>query len=215
MSIQRPPEGGDISRERIATALAPFQVALSDEQIYNIQEYVQLLLKWNQAINLTAIDDLDELLARHFGESIFAASFLRFGASRLADVGTGPGFPGLPLKIACPDMRLTLIESNAKKCAFLAEVVLSLGLSQVEVIRSRYQDVSGAGFDIVCSRALGNYGEFLPWARQSVSAGGRTALWVGTDESIRIGRSDSFRWEAPVPIPESRRRVMLIGYNDS
>jgi 16S rRNA (guanine527-N7)-methyltransferase len=214
MSIQQPPEAANISRERIAAALAPFRIALSDEQIHSIQKYAQLLLRWNQAINLTAIDDPAELLTRHFGESIFAASFLKIGAKRLADVGSGPGFPGLPLKIVCPDIELTLIESNAKKCAFLVEVLQKLSLAKVEVARKRYEEVSSTGFDFVCSRALGDYKEFLSWAWRSLNGGGQVVLWLGTDESIRLGRSEGFRWEAPVAIPDSRRRVILVGYKN-
>lgn len=202
-----------LSIETIAATLAPFRVSLSNQQIRHIQSYVDLLLKWNKTINLTAIDDPIEILVRHFGESIFAASFLRIGESRLADVGTGAGFPGLPLKIVSSGIGLTLFEANSKKCAFLTEVVQRLELTGVTIVRKRYEEFQrvDAGFDFVCSRALGDYHVFLPWSRQVLKGGGCIVLWLGTDESIRLGRRKEFSWDAPISIPESRRRVILVG----
>lgn len=197
----------------IAAALAPFRANLSEGQLGAIQEYVSVLLEWNRSINLTAIEDPAEILCRHFGESLFGASVLKIGKSRLADVGTGAGFPGLPMKIAVPDMELTLWESNAKKRAFLTEVSQRLGLSGVTVARGRYEEFQADGrwFDFVCARALGNYQVFLPWARSVLKPGGLVALWLGTDESIRLGRRREVSWDPPIPIPESRRRVILVG----
>ena len=211
--IGRP--SGRISLDAIASALAPFCPGLAAQQLRAIQDYLALLLEWNKHINLTAIEDPIEILARHFGESLFAASFLRIGESRLADVGTGPGFPGLPLKIVSPGVELTLFESNSKKCAFLTEVVQRLGLAEVKIMRQRYEEFrpedEESGFDFVCSRALGDYPVFLPWARRVLKPGGSVVLWLGTEESIRISRRQGFSWDTPVPIPESRRRVILVG----
>lgn len=202
-----------IPLETIAATLAPFRADLSGEQLAAIQEYVSLLLRWNQSMNLTAIEDSVEILCRHFGESLFGASILKVGKSRLADVGTGAGFPGLPIKIACPEMELALFESNSKKRAFLTEISQRLRLSAVTVRRERYEEFrsDGRGFDFVCARALGDHEVFLPWARDVLKPGGLLALWLGTDESIRLGRRREFAWDTPVPIPESRRRVILVG----
>lgn len=199
----------------IAATLAPFWSKLSEGQLIAVQRYVSLLLDWNEAVNLTAIDDPIEVLSRHFGESLFAASLLRIGASRLADVGTGPGFPGLPLRIICPDMKLTLFEPNIKKCAFLKEVTQRLEMNDVGIFRQRYEEYQRdvGGFDFVCSRALGDYHSLLPWSRGVLNPGGSLVLWLGTEESIRLGRRKEFTWDAPIPIPESRRRVILIGRN--
>jgi 16S rRNA (guanine527-N7)-methyltransferase len=202
-----------LTLQTVAATLTPFRANLSEEQIQAIQSYADLLVKWNKSINLTAIEGPIEILARHFGESIFGASFLKIGKSRLADVGAGAGFPGLPLKIVSPDMELVLFEVNSKKCAFLAEVVQRLELTGVTIIRKRYEEFrkTDAGFDFVCSRALGDYHVFLPWSRQILQEGGRIALWLGTDESIRLGRRKEFIWDTPIAIPESRRRVILVG----
>jgi 16S rRNA (guanine527-N7)-methyltransferase len=206
------PEGA-VPLETIATILAPFRTNLSDSQLTAVQRYLSLLLSWNRAMNLTAIDDPAEILARHFGESLFAANFLDLDQRRLADVGTGPGFPGLPLKIAVPEMQLTLIEANLKKCAFLTEVSQRLELADVEVMKGRFQEVISRDprFEFVCSRALGSFSDFVPWARAALSPGGAMVLWLGTEDSLRLTRHKEFAWEAPIPIPESRRRVILVG----
>ena len=125
-----------------------------------------LLLKWNDAMNLTAIQDPLEILYRHFCESMFGASLIPAGGGRLADVGSGGGFPGLPLKIARPDLEVCLIDSNVKKATFLAEVVRELALPRARVLVSRYEELDEevAPLDIACSRAVGEFAQFLKWA---------------------------------------------------
>jgi len=213
MSTDRKRRDLPLSLETIATLLAPFRIQLSEAQLSSIRDYVELLLLWNQSVNLTAIEDPVEIVSRHFGESLFAASFLDFGGSRLADVGTGAGFPGLPLKITCPSAELTLFESNSRKCAFLKEIAQRLCLAGVEIRHQRYGEFENRSrdFDFVFARALGDYPAFLRWARRVMGPGGRMVLWLGTDESIRLGRRKEFVWDTPVAIPESRRRVILVG----
>ena len=202
-----------LSLETIAATLAPFWIELSPGQLKSIQDYVGLLLLWNQSINLMATEDPVEIVSRHFGESLFAASFLDIGDSRLADVGTGGGFPGLALKIGFPSAKITLFESNSKKCAFLREVVERLRIIGVDIRRQRYDEfeTEAGGFDFVCARALGDYPSMLRWARHALAPGGKVVLWLGRDESIRLGRRKEFIWDAPVAVPESRRRVVLVG----
>src|ERR1700730_14846413 len=125
------------SDEQISSALSGFQVQLSSEQITKVREYVRLLLKWNQSISLTSVRDPMEIVARHFGESMFLSCLIPVEKCRLADLGTGAGFPGLALKIARPTLQVTLIESNKKKCAFLSEVVRALEIKHLEVLPVR------------------------------------------------------------------------------
>lgn len=197
----------------VACALAPYGVPLSDQQLWAIARYVALLIKWNQSINLTALEDPMEIVAKHFGESIFAASAHPGISGRLADVGTGAGFPGLPLKIAIPDLELFLIEPNNKKCAFLSEIKGTLGLDGVEVFRGRYEEIAASTqrFDFVCSRALGNYRNLLRWARTLLSPGGRVILWLGSDDSLIVSRTPGWAWQVAIPIPNSQRRILQVG----
>jgi 16S rRNA (guanine527-N7)-methyltransferase len=203
-----------LSLDEIARALSPFLTKpLADPQLVRISKYAALLKRWNQTIPLTSIEDDSEILIRHFGESIFAASLLPIGRGRLADVGSGAGFPGLPLKIALPDLQVSLIEPNIKKCAFLREVQANLGLSGVEIVRTRYEDFRSApdSFDFISSRALGGYKRLLLWSRTVLRPEGKVILWVGVEDSNLLSKAKGWIWELPVNIPESRRRVVLIG----
>jgi 16S rRNA (guanine527-N7)-methyltransferase len=203
-----------LSLAEIARTLKPFvKNPLSDAQLTSISKYLALLKKWSQIVPLTSIEDDTEIVARHFGEIMFAASVLSIDRGRLADVGSGAGFPGIPLKIAFPELQITLIEPNLKKCAFLREVQAALGLSSVDLIRSRYENVpAGTGhFDFICSRALGGYGRLLQWSKGMLQLEGHIALWLGTEDSNLVARTKGWTWNLPVKIPESRRRVILSG----
>jgi len=203
-----------LSLDEIAHALSPYvRTAVAGPQLVSIAKYLALLKKWNQTIPLTSLEEDAQIVAQHFGESMFASSLVPMERGRLADVGSGAGFPGVPLKIASPELRLTLVEPNAKKCAFLREVQLVLGLSGVEVIRSRYEDfdVPPNSFDFICSRALGGYKSLLRWSKGVLRPGGHVMLWLGTEDSTLLNRRKDWNWELPVRIPESRRRVVLGG----
>lgn len=206
-------ENARLSLEEIARTLAPYvDKAVPDPQLISISKYLALLQKWNQTIPLTSIGEDTEIVARHFGESMFAGSFVPLEHGRLADVGSGAGFPGIPLKIAFPELQVTLLEPNIKKCAFLREVQGALGMSGVEVARSRYEDFGAPNsFDFICSRALGGYRRLLQWSKTVLKPKGYVILWLGTEDSSLMARTKGWNWELPVSIPESRRRVILTG----
>ena len=203
-----------LSLDEIRQILLPYGGnALTDSQLASLDKYLELLNKWNQTIPLTTIEDDTEIVARHFGESIFPGSLVPMSRGRLADVGSGAGFPGLPLKIAFPVLQVTLLEPSLKKCAFLREVQSTLGLPDVEVVRSRYEDFHAAtgSFDFICSRALGGYKRLLLWCKALLKPGGQVILWLGTEDSNLLVRVKGWNWALPVKIPESRQRVLLIG----
>src|ERR1035441_89769 len=160
-----------ISDEQIIASLSPFGVHPSMEQISKIRDYICILLKWNNLVSLTSIVDPVEIVARHFGESMYASSLIPVENGRLADVGSGAGFPGLALKILYQHLQVILIESNKKKCAFLSEVVRSLGLVGVEVSPMPFEEVRAeAGFaNFVTSRAIGGFPQILRWSRHALS----------------------------------------------
>jgi 16S rRNA (guanine527-N7)-methyltransferase len=199
--------------DTIRRALSEFKVAVTDAQIAQIQQYMSLLLKWNDAMNLTAIRDPLEILYRHFCESMFGATLIPVGFGRLADVGSGGGFPGLPLKIVCPELEVCLIDSNVKKATFLAEVVRELALPEARVLVSRYEELDEeiTPLDVVCSRAVGEFGHFLKWAA-SEKIGARTVmLWIGGRDLDEARASKDWYWNEPVAIPQSLRRFILVG----
>lgn len=198
---------------QVSGALAAFGVRLSEDQIAQVKEYAHLLSKWNRVTSLTTVTNPIEILSRHFGESMFASSLLPVENGRLVDIGTGAGFPGLALKILCPNLHVTLVESNKKKCAFLAEVVRTLGLAEVEILPVRFEEIRPeidfANF--VTARAVGGFPEVLRWARTALSRRGHLLLWVGGEDITAITNSKGWTWNPPARIPESQRRFILIG----
>jgi 16S rRNA (guanine527-N7)-methyltransferase len=210
MRTKLPIELGDLE---IREALAPYAISLSQEQIARVRTYTDLLIRWNRSINLTAIQDPVEIVRRHFGESLFASNLLPVENCRLADVGTGAGFPGLALKVAYPSIDLILIESNNRKSAFLAEILRSLEFADVEIRAERFEDLrpEAINANIITSRAVGNFKDLLPWSAKALSRRGHLLLWVGADDATRIARSLDWTWQPAAHIPESLRRFVLIG----
>jgi len=202
-----------LSVDVVEKALREFQVELTPAQVTSVQRYVAMLLAWNEKVNLTAIHDPLEVLYRHFCESMYAAAAVPLQAGRLADVGSGGGFPGLALKIARPELQVFLIESNVKKATFLAEVVRDLGLSDARVLVSQYEELGEevAPLDFVCSRALGEFDKFLAWAHSDRIAANRAILWVGARDIDGIRKITGWGWKDPIPIPRSLQRILLVG----
>jgi 16S rRNA (guanine527-N7)-methyltransferase len=216
-----------MDRSRIAELLAPFvggseaEAILSGKLLSDISMYVDILLRWNARMNLTAIRDPDQIIVRHFGESFFAACQLFPNFSRksledsnyplLADLGSGAGFPGIPIRLLVPEVSLTLIESNQKKAVFLREVLRALELSEVKIENVRAETLSGP-FDVVALRAVERFTEVLPLAARLVALGGRLALLVAKSQLASIySTARQFTWSQPVPIPLSVSRVFVAG----
>jgi len=193
--------------------LRPYGISLKPDIADKIGVYISLLLKWNRTISLTTVTDPIKILRFHFGESIFAASIVILVQSRLADVGTGAGFPGIPLAMVVPGLGVTLIESSAKKCAFLSEVVRELQLTNVTVFRGRMEDFpSESGyFDFVAARALGHHDKLLAWANRNLAARGRVILWLGENDSREVSANPNWSWDSPKLIPGSERRNIVVG----
>jgi 16S rRNA (guanine527-N7)-methyltransferase len=213
---------------RIATLLQPFlatpaaggeaSAALTETQVRHFSTYLDLLLRWNSRVNLTSVREPEDIVTRHFGESLFAARCLipqndqgPMTNDSLADFGSGAGFPGLPIKIWAPELEVQLIESNQKKATFLREVIRALGLKSAEVFSGRAQDFQEQA-DIVTLRAVEKFERSLAAAASLVSSGGQLALLIGGGQVTRTREVEpSFRWQEPRPIPLSSNRVLLIG----
>jgi 16S rRNA (guanine527-N7)-methyltransferase len=206
--VERP-----ISDETVRRALSEFQIAIESKQVFLIQQYIRILLRWNEKLNLTAIRDPLEILHRHFCESMFAAGAIPVDKGRLADIGSGPGFPGIPLKIIRPELELSLVESNIKKGTFLAEVVRELQLSNTRVLISRYEELGEelTPLDFVCSRAVGEFGPFLEWAASSRVDAGQVILWISGRDLEEAKKSKQWEWRDPILVPKSLQRYLLVG----
>jgi 16S rRNA (guanine527-N7)-methyltransferase len=201
------------SRAAIERAAHEFQITLNEQQVLQIQQYTKLLWAWNEKVNLTAIRDPLEMLHRHFCESMFGASLLPVENCRLADVGSGGGFPGLPLKIIRPDLTVFLVESNVKKATFLAEVVRELALTDARVLVSRFEELGEevAPLDVVCSRALGEFASLLAWAASPQVGARKTLLWLGGRDLEEVRALPGWLWEEPKAVPRSLQRFLLLG----
>ena len=228
----------------IAALLEPFlDRPLSPGQLGQISTYIDLLLRWNARINLTAIREPEEIVTRHFGESFFLARHLfpmerrapspvpartpgdgsvptdhrPLSTARVIDLGSGAGFPALPLKIWAPHIHLTLIESNHKKAAFLREAARALTLTNIDVFADRAETLSarlGPEFpkaDIVTFRAVEKFDRTLPLAATFLSPTARLALLISSAQLPQLKAAlPTLTWRI-TPIPQSNKRILSIG----
>jgi len=261
---------------------------LSLAQLHNISTYIDILLRWNARINLTAIRNPEDIVTRHFGESLFAARHLfpepssvapmvkdvalsssvndlssqgstefathspggsasggacgsadespsgsasgsasgraalqgrvtdhpesgALAPVSVADVGSGAGFPGLPMKLWAPQISLTLIESNHKKASFLREVTRALTLTNVNVQNARAETLTSISYDVVTLRAVERFESILPTAAARVASSGRLALLISSaQQSQACSALSEFTWSDPTPIPQSSSRILLV-----
>ncbi|MGI6501463.1 MAG: 16S rRNA (guanine(527)-N(7))-methyltransferase RsmG [Anaerostipes sp.] len=137
-------------------------IELTDNQLKQFETYFHMIIEKNKVMNLTAITEKDEVIDKHFVDSLaFVKSNIKFENQRILDIGTGAGFPGIPLKIAFPDLEVVLLDSLNKRITFLNEVIDELGLKNITAIHGRAEDYAKQkeyreGFDIVVSRAVAN-----------------------------------------------------------
>ncbi len=200
-----------MERERLELLLAPYlgETRLSELQIEHISIYIDLLVKWNAKMNLTAVRDPDEMVRRHFGESLFAARQLLEPDSSItvADVGSGAGFPGIPLKIHASNLRVTLIEAHGKKATFLREVIRVSRLTYINVFQGRAEDWKNSA-DLVVLRAVEKFETVLPAAASLVAPNGRLGLLIGSSQLPMAKQLLPGLWADPAEIPESGQRVL-------
>jgi 16S rRNA (guanine527-N7)-methyltransferase len=205
-----------MNASRIRELLTPFSVGveLTDVHVAQLSTYLELLLKWNSRMNLTSVREPDQIVRRHFGESLFAASLVASDcalAKSLMDVGSGAGFPGIPIKIVMPHLQLTLIEAQQKKATFLREVVRALNLADVQVANTR-ADQFGLIADAVTLRAVESFERILPVAERLVAAQGTMVLLIGASQAEKAkSLLPGFQWKEAHAVPLSERCVVLSG----
>lgn len=192
--------------------LAPFvpPAELDDALLASVNVHLSLLTRWNQRMNLTALRTPEAMVERHFGESLFAARHLcpRDSQQALFDLGSGAGFPGLPIKYWAPNLQLTLIESHGKKATFLREVGRALNLTGFSVLQARAESIQQRA-SLVTMRAVEHFDRVLLAAARLVAPGGRLALLIGESQADRAlsllpaGTSES------IALPSSQQRILL------
>ncbi len=247
----------------ISTLLEPFlETPLPQPQLEQISTYIDLLKRWNARISLTAIKNEEEIVTRHFGESLFLARHIfptalchpersraesatispakskacpelaegtpntlslpvpaqgvltTPSATQVLDIGSGAGFPALPIKIWAPQIHLTLIESNHKKAVFLREVARALTLTNINVIADRAEVVAARQHpqvEVVTLRAVESFTSILSQAATFLAPNGTLALLIGSAQLSHLTKLTTLNWLAPIPIPQSHTRVLSIG----
>src|SRR2546423_3078560 len=196
----------------MAALLRPY-AELDDRLLAQTLTYINLVVKWNSRINRTAVRGEEEMVVRHFGESFFAAAKLlsREASSPVIDVGSGAGFPGLPLAMWAPGAPVTLIESHGKKAVFLNEVIRALELGNARVFNGRAEDYS-ARAELVTMRGVEKFRDALASATHLVADGGRLALMIGAGQVKDVPElTRQIQWQNPVMVPGGHSRVLLVG----
>lgn len=156
-------------------------VILTDEMLSQFDRYLSLLSSWNEKFNLTAIKDKDEMVEKHLFDCIIASSFLDLKNKRVADLGSGAGFPGLVFAILEPSMKMTLIDATKKKCVFLEETAKQLGLENVTVLHARAEELTSyrSSFDLITARAVAELRILEELASPLIKMGGELLAMKG------------------------------------
>jgi 16S rRNA (guanine527-N7)-methyltransferase len=191
--------------------LSPYVSELPDEQVAKLLTYLDMLLLWNRRMSLTSLIDAREIAQVLVGESVVAAARFGINNGRLADVGSGAGFPGLPLKILSPALEVTLIEPNSRKAVFLEEVIRRLGLVNAEVSHKRLEklDIESESLDWVTSRGLAVRDEILEFSARALKRRGKVVLWGSEGEATILRKNEAWQWEKAEKLPGTDNRVIL------
>ena len=174
---------------------------ITEKMGQQFEEYMKLLLEWNEKINLTAIIEEDDIILKHFADSLTISKYIKEGKS-VVDVGTGAGFPGIPLKIAREDVNVTLVDSLNKRLLFLQDVIEKLGLQKVETLHFRAEEFGQnkkyrESFDIATSRAVANLSTLVEYLLPLVKVGGICICMKGS--------------EVKEELEESKKAIQILG----
>ena len=209
---------------------AAMGVSLSAGMTAQFMQYMQLLLEWNEKMNLTAITDPREIVLKHFADSLTPLAVPRLGLDvsaplHVADIGTGAGFPGLPLQIAAPAWRVALMDALQKRVGFLAHVTATLGMANAECLHVRAEDAGCAEvhreqYDVVVSRAVARMQVLAEYALPLVAVGGKFIALKGpaADEEIeeaaiaigRLGGVLAAVEDVAIPFTDLRHKLVVI-----
>ena len=204
----------DALQARLEQGIAELGLTVPAEAVGRLLDYQALLERWNAAYNLTAVRDPAEMITRHLLDSLAILPYVQ-GAT-LADLGTGPGLPGIPLAIVAPGREILLVDSNGKKVRFLREAIRALKLEGVRAVQSRVEDVQGQ-FDCITARAFASLADMLGWGGHLLAPGG---IWLAMkgkrpdDELPGMPKGFEVRafHELAVPGLQAERSLLVLGH---
>ncbi|MDF1795376.1 MAG: 16S rRNA (guanine(527)-N(7))-methyltransferase RsmG [Coxiellaceae bacterium] len=192
-----------------ALQLLPFSI--SEDQEKQLADHVNLLNKWNKVYNLTAITDIEQQISHHVLDSLAVAPYIKDGS--VVDMGTGAGFPGVPLAIMRPGQKVTLLDSNSKKTRFLVQAAAELKLSEVGVVHSRVESYRADPlFDAIITRAVGKITDTIAAARHLLRPGGRFYFMKGKlpEQELAAFDGDVISHKIDVPLLREERHLIEI-----
>jgi 16S rRNA (guanine527-N7)-methyltransferase len=205
--------------EELTRGLATLDLSLPKDAQAKLIAHLELVEKWNRVYNLTAVRERDQMLTHHVLDSVAVVSHL--GGATLLDVGSGAGFPGIPLAIARPELAVTLLEANHKKSAFLKQAAIELGLANTQVVNERVEAWKPATkYDVVISRAFSDLGEFVTLAGHLCADNGVLAAMKGVypfEELSQIRPPYKTTGVVPIAVPGlgAERHLVMIERQES
>ena len=199
---------------RLEQGIAELKLILPAEAVSRLLDYQALLERWNATYNLTAVRDPAEMITRHLLDSLAILPYVQGGT--LADLGTGPGLPGIVLAIAAPGREILLVDSNGKKVRFLREAIRALKLDGVRAVQSRVEDVQGQ-FDCITARAFASFADMLGWGGHLLAPGGIWLAMKGKQSEDELsGVPTTFvvheTHVLTVPGLDAERRLVVLGH---
>lgn len=208
-----------MTKEKFIEELEKLNIILTEEQIEKLNKFYELLIEWNKKINLTRIEDEEEVYLKHFYDSLTIVKVVDLNKiNTLCDVGTGAGFPGIVLKIVFPNLKVKLIDSLQKRVNYLNTIIKDLNLSDIEAIHARGEDYKGK-FDLVTSRAVANIEKLVKYTMHLVSPNGIFVAMKGDidnelTEEIKNKLSKKYIItkieKFTLPIEESKRSLVVM-----
>ena len=198
-------------------------IILSDEQIESYKTYSKLLQEWNKVMDLTAIDEEEQMIEKHFYDSLISAKYFKYENQTLLDIGSGAGFPGLVLAIAFPNLNITLLEPTLKRCNFLNAVINKLGLKNVNVINDRAENFISAkreAYDLVTSRAVSRLNMLLELSIPFLRVNGYMIALKGKNAELELNEAKNAldllntkllnKFDLKLPSEEENRSILIL-----
>ena len=203
-----------VLQQKLADGLSALPLELNASVQHQLIDYLQLLVKWNRAYNLTAIRQPEQMVTRHLLDSLVIGPYLQ--GPRILDVGTGAGLPGIPLALAYPDLKFTLLDSNGKKIRFVTQAVAELGLANVDVIQSRIEAFQPeCRFDTITARAFASIEELIDQTTRLLVDKGQYLIMKGVYPVAEVeAMPEGYQVEAvhqlKVPALDAERHLLIV-----